>query len=158
MYSFASARDLFETARGAALENARWRDRQEDMRSRTEHVGGTSSDGGGGGWHDPNAASDSLMSFEEAHARMVEENERLMDYATAVLYGRHMDGGLASLLDCEHADVVCFHWVMACPWDETARNMHRSVRWCRYAADVAFDTMDGIECDRIIDGVGIATI
>lgn len=154
---YSSARELFEAAREAALENERWRLRGEAMRARADHVGGMPSGGAhGSGNPDPTTASDSLVAFEAAHERMVEANEALMDYATCVLYGRDMRGGLAALLDCEHADVVCFRWVMACTWEETARNVHRSVRWCRDASNVAFDTMEGISCERIIVGLGIA--
>lgn len=158
MYGFLEARDLFDAARAAAMENERTRRMLMEMELR--ETGGGSSDVkiSRGSISDPMRRVDARIDKEALWGTRIEENERLMDYATCVLYGENQDGkgGVCALLGSAYADVLWWHYLGCETWKRVGEIVYYSERRCKQIRDIAFDLVDSIGVDAAIAGTGIA--
>lgn len=153
---YRSAEDLFEAARDAGRERARALLQMERMdaarglraASFSERRGGMSSDG--------MAATVDFMDWTERMRGRIEDDDRLLGYATAVLYGWEGNGGVASLLSSLHADAVFWRYLADEPWRTCAACLGSSERVLQRACREAFDLCDALGFERAIDGVGVA--
>lgn len=156
---YASARDLFEAARDAALEVERTRRTisrmeqaegvraqgyQPPVRRSREDVNGT-------------ARTDARIDVEERMRRRIDEDYRLIDLAAEVCYGAWpASGGVAALLGSAYADVLYFRYCQADPWGAVADKVGLSEKWCREAARPALDQVDAYGVDAVRQGLGLA--
>lgn len=153
---YASARELFGDARTAAIECERTRRMLQAMEDTEGPTGG----GMGprvsrGAVSDPMRKVDARIDKEAVWRRRIEENERLMDYATGVCYGEQQDGrgGVDALLGAAYADVLWWRHLAAESWDEVARVVGYSPRRCAELQAVAFDFIDANGIRATIAGV-----
>ena len=109
-----------------------------------------------GGQHDQMAQSDAIADYERATERQRAQMQHLLDAGMAVLFGRDGMGGVAALMDMEHANVMMWRYVHAMQWNETARLMMRSPHWCCDAADAVMEMCDSYGMERMLEGVGMA--
>lgn len=153
---YASARDLFEAAREAAVECERTRRMLQEMEA------GEGVAGGGlgmrvsrGSTSDPMRRTDARIDHENVWRRRIAEDERLMDYATSVLYGAEQDGrgGVDALLGTAYADILWWRYLAAAPWAVVARMVDYSVRRCAELHAVALDFVDANGIRATIAGV-----
>lgn len=158
---YTRARDLFE----AALEATREITRQNAIISAMEAREGARGANLAGVGHapgigDPYAATDVRIDFEAAARATIAEDEALIDYACAVLYGRDQmgrDGGLWTLAPHACADVICLRYCMGMEWDDVAATVHYSVRWAQRRAATGFEVIDAYGFAATIEGRGRAT-
>ena len=160
-YQFADARSLFEAAREATIEITRNRNILREMEA-GEGVRGANITGIGHvpGVSDPYAATDVRIDFEAAARATIAEDEALIDYACAVLYGRDQmgrTGGLYTLAPHACADVICLRYCMGMEWDDVAAAVHYSVRWAQRRAATGFEVIDAYGFAATIEGRGRAT-
>ncbi len=155
---YRNARELFEAARDAV------RDRESAARQLalmdSRRRGGSSPlfCGGKGSPKDVNGTA-SNIAYIDAESRMkarMAEDERLVELASTVLYGRDGLGGLAFLLGSQAADAVFWRYLGSDTWAacEVACGMSRKT--IKPLIDSAFDVLDAVGMERAIDGVGIA--
>lgn len=118
-----NARELFSDARRAAFELESQRRMLEKLESR-EGVHGAGFEAiRSSGISDPMAATDARMDHEARIRMSMEDCERTIDYACAVLYGkdyRGRTGGLYVLAEHELADVLCLYYCQAMSWSEVS--------------------------------------
>lgn len=160
-YQFADARSLFEAAREATIEITRNRNILREMEA-GEGVRGANIAGIGHapGVSDPYLATDRRIDFEAMKQADIAEDEALIDYACAVLYGRDQmgrDGGLWTLAPHACADVICLRYCMGMEWDDVAAAVHYSVRWAQRRAATGFEVIDAYGFAATIEGRGRAT-
>lgn len=156
---YASARDLFDAARDAAMECERIRRMLLAMEESELSSGG----GGGvkvsaGSISDPMRRVDARLDKEAVWHARIEEDERLMGVATRICYGRDEDGkgGLSLLLGMLYADVVWWHYLGCETWARTGDIVGYSAQRCKALRDIALDFVDGLGLANVIDGMGIA--
>lgn len=159
METYSSARDLFDAARGAAIECERIRRMLIAMESAEQSVGtalGMKVDAGS--ISDPMRRVDARIDKESRWHQRIEEDERLMDLATSVCYGADQDGkgGLSLLLGMLYADIIWWHYLGTETWARTGDIVGYSPQRCKAIRDIAFDFIDGLGVANIIDGMGIA--
>ena len=149
------ARGLFETARAAAQECERTR---RMLRAMEDAEGAT---GGGmgarvsrGSVSDPMRRVDARIDKEALWQRRIEDNERVMDRATCVLYGAEQDGrgGIDAALGSVYADVLWWRYLAAESWDDVARMVGYSPRRCAELQAIAFDYVDSVGVAGAIRG------
>lgn len=160
-YQFADARSLFEAAREATIEITRNRNILREMEA-GEGVRGANIAGIGHapGVSDPYLATDRRIDFEAMKQADIAEDEALIDYACAVLYGRDQmgrTGGLYTLAPHACADVICLHWCMGAKWEEVTRRVKYSKSHAQRLAAQGFDVIDAYGIEATIEGVGNAT-
>lgn len=144
-WHFGSARDLFESAREASLDAEHIRRQLVAMEERALSPGG----GGDGpvvrGTPDPQRSSrraDALLDREESLRRRQEDDYRLIDLASWVLYGTDNETGLASLVPAWWCDALWWHYLDCASWRDTARAVGYSEQRCKQVRDLALDTVD----------------
>lgn len=154
---YASAEDLFEAARAAARELGRDRAALERLSSR--RVGGSSPIAGArgsGGDVNRTAASDAYMDYEGRVRDRMREDERLLELASAIAYGRGRAGGVAAILGGAYADALYWRYVAAETWERVAEMCHvgrtTAVRYCA----VALETVDAVGLEAAVAGTGSA--
>ncbi len=156
---YACARDLFDAARTAAMECERTRRMLAAMEDAEQ--GGGSALGvkvAHGSIADPMRRVDARMDRESAWRIRIEENERLMDYATCVLYGREQDGrgGVAALLGTVYADVMWWYYLGCERWERVGEIVGYSKTGCKRLRDVACDLIDAHGLAATVGGEGMA--
>lgn len=159
-YQFHSAREFFEAARLAVIDNRRALDQ---LRVLEDGGAGT---GGGYGVHvrttpEPDRIAMLIAAKAERKERLgirIERNERLMDAAGVVIYGRNWDGfaGIAALLGDTVADVMHWYYLDCRKWEEVSALVHLSASRCRQMRNSAIDLVDGYGLPHVLEGVGIA--
>ena len=158
--SYQSARDLFGAARDASLELERTLSQLETMRARRSRIGGGGITGMPHGQRsDVNGTSQSiaLMDREALLRSRIEEDERLLDTACQVAYGKgKAGGGVSALLGSAYADVLYFRYVLGEPWGTVARECMLSERTAREYANTAMDAVDAYGVDATMNGLGLA--
>lgn len=156
-YKFSSARDLFEAARDARIEEHRTMRTIGEMRAREGLRARACGAGGGRQQTDSMRATDQRIDYERACRRRVEEDRALVGFAERVLFGDGGEGGLASLMrGAPYADVLHCYYCEAMTWQETAQALGMSRRWCQGAASTALETIDHDGLWRALVGVGRA--
>ena len=157
---FESARDLFESAREADRDNARIRRMRETMEAREgPRRASLEPHGRNGGNADPMRATDSRMDKEAAFERRERENCRLIDLASALVYGEWYDGrgGIDALLGTLYADALYWDYLAGTNLAGAAHALGISTSYVRILCAVAFDALDAYGLQRAIEGTGIAT-
>lgn len=157
--TFGSARELFEAAREAVRDNERIKRSIEAMEAREGPRSPSLEAHVRSGRADPMAATDDRIVAEEKWRRREEENCRLIDLASAVIYGKWYDGrgGIDAILDSRHADAMYWRFLCGMKWAEVGRIMCYSFRHVRRFVYDSLDTIDAYGLQRVIDGTGIAT-
>lgn len=157
--SFADARELFEAAREAALDMERTRRMLEAMEASEQSAGGSGPKVSHGSISDPMRKVDARLDRERLwHARM-EEDARLVDYATCIVYGAAQDGheGVCALLSTLHADCLWWRYLGCATWAEVGQIVGYSRTRCKELVAEALDCIDAYGAERMLDGMGLAT-
>ena len=157
-YEFSDARELFEAVRGAAKDRDRLERQALAMRTREgvraasmqPRVAGTPDD------YDRTAPTIERMAFEQASAERMLHDESLLEYGSALLYGRDGRGGLSDLMGPAVADVMFWRFCAALSWQEVADTCGYSDRQCMRLADQGLDACDFYGVSRLADGKGDA--
>lgn len=151
-----SARDLFESAHDAAWECERCR--RQLLAMRESSGAGSDIHVSRGSISDPMARVDRIIDREARWESIIERDEALMDYATAVLYGRDQDGngGVDALLGSVYADVLWWHYLALETWERVGRIVHYSPERCKQLRDIAFDVIDANGLLETVNGIGMA--
>lgn len=156
-YTFQTARDLFEAARDARIEERRTMRTIGEMRAREGLRARACGHGGGTPQPDSMRATDQRIDYERVCRRKVEEDRALVGFAERVLFGDDGDGGLASLLRGKpYADVLHCYYCEAMTWRATSQTLGMSMRWCQDAASTALETIDHDGLWRALLGIGRA--
>lgn len=156
-YQYQSARDFFEAVRDASEDAERTSRTIRAMESREGVRAQSYGPRGRGGSHDPMAATDARMDYEERYRRRVEEDYRLIDEACDVIYGADQStGGVGAILGAPYADALWWRYCAAATWPEVAEGAGMSERWCRDAVGVAMDVVDSYGLERMARGLGLA--
>lgn len=155
---YRNARELFEAARDAVRDRESVARQLAVMDSR-RHGGSSPIFGGGkGSPRDVNGTAANIA-YIDAETRMkvrVEEDERLVGVANAVLYGRDGLGGLAHLLGPQAADAVFWRYLGSETWGACEAACGMSRKTISSLIDASFDVLDAVGVERAVDGVGIA--
>lgn len=157
--TFASARDLFDAARDAALECDRTRRMLMAMESAEQTAGSQlGAKVSHGSISDPMRRVDARIDRESALYQRIEEDEALMDAATRVLYGAEQDGngGVCAMLGTVYADVLWWHYLACETWLRTGAIVGYSQQHCKRFRDVAFELIDAHGIAAVIAGDGMA--
>lgn len=97
-------------------------------------------------------ATDVRMMVEERTRKTVEEDTRLVEACTALLYGTQNDGGLVALLGVQTCDVVFQRVVQLRKWFVVARACCMSLSWCKLQYSVACDACDAYGWQACVRG------
>ena len=144
-WRFAAARELFEAARDASHDMDRVGSQLQELRDRTNHVGGGAMEPHAVGTPNPHAAQERMnaaMDREAKLERRMAEDEETMDVARDVLYGTDRATGLSSLVPAWWCDVLWWRYLDHAKWPEVAKAVDYSEQRCRQVAELAFDTID----------------
>lgn len=137
------AQEYFEQIRDTVNEISRTEEMLAALKAR-EGVKGISFEPhyGGGCAGDAMDAINRRIELQERLAMRVEDATKVLDEATALLYGEDNHGGLAKLKGNRYADVLCMAYLQAMPWKEVADVMSCSPKWCHELACAAFRYID----------------
>lgn len=157
-YEFSDARELFDAVRGAAKDRDRLERQDLAMRTREgvraaslqPRVSGTSDD------YDRTRPTIERMAFEQASAERMRHDESLLEYGSALLYGRDGRGGLSDLMGTAVADAMFWRFCAALSWSEVADTCGYSDRQCMRLVDQGLDACDFYGLHRLADGRGSA--
>ena len=160
MTTYQNARELFEAARAAAQEVARYHERVSRM-EQTEGLRGASLSGARSPQRrDVNGMGrvDARIDLEAAERRHIEEDYALIDRAASVLFGmaQRGDGGVDALLGWREAKIMDLYYLEAMTWKQVSSMMGVSQDWCRTLRDSALDVCDAYGMGFTIDGSGVA--
>lgn len=154
------ARAFFESVREASRDAERCRSTLAIMEQRAlavsrpamgGRVSSTSTDAMG-------ARVAALVDREaKLHAR-IENDYRLLDEASRILYGDDLDNGLASLVPSWWADVLSLHYCDGMTMREVGAVLGYSERHCYNAMSAAFDVLDAHGLCSSAAGRGFAEI
>ena len=152
---YASARDLFDAARDAAMECERTRQMLLRMEHAAEGIGGASFEPRVRTTSEPDRMGSrvaAMIDREDAWRARIEEDERVMAFACRVLYGADEvgGGGVDTLLGSAYADVLWWRYLAAEQWDEVARLMAFSVR---HVIDLAGTALDFVDANGIANTI-----
>lgn len=162
--TYGSARDLFEAARSAARECERERRELARLENAEGASGNSMSERVTAPMSDPLTRTDARIDHETRVRLAIEEDERLMDYATSVLYGadqRGRFGGLYSFGDIGGSagqtgrvasDVMWWFYLAPSTWWITSHSVSASESWCRSTRDAAMRFIDSVGFDAVIAG------
>lgn len=160
-YEFTSARDLFESAREAAMDAERCMRQLERMESSALSLGGASFEPRVSATSETDRMGAMVAAYVDMQARLrarQDDDYAVIDYATSVIYGRDQDsrGGVAALLSHAHADALWWHYLGCETWEDVAETIHFSVGRCKQMRNEAFDLVDAVGMDAVLDGRGLA--
>lgn len=158
MYTWASARELFEVVREASQDAERIRRQLDAMEQRTLSLGGgmgqrVSATG------EPDRMGSrvaALVDMEQTLRERQEADYALLNLACAVLYGTDNEGGLSSLVPSWWCDVLWWRFLNASTWEQTAAAVGYSAHRCWEVACLAFDVCDGWGLHNVMAGRGAA--
>lgn len=97
-------------------------------------------------------ATDVRMMVEERTRKTVEEDTRLVEACTALLYGTQNDGGLVTLVGVQTCDVVFQRVVQLRKWFVVARTCCMSLSWCKLQYGVACESVDTYGWQACVQG------
>lgn len=156
MRGYVRAEDLFAAARDASRERMSALRQIEILESKR----GISSPGMGRGYSsfDANRVSGTLdlLEYRRIMDSRIESDERLLSYATEVLYGDDGRGGVASLLSSRHADAVFWRYLSAEPWKTCSACLAEPEPTLKRMCREVFELCDSLGLDRVIAGKGAA--
>ena len=155
---FTSARDLFESAREASRDAERIRRQLAAMEGRATSLGGGGFEPRVRSTPDPDRIGQAVVAMVDVESKLRERQEedyRLLDLASAVLYGTDSDAGLWSLVGWR-ADAIYHHYLGGLTWCEVGALLGYSEQHVWREAMAALDVCDGWGIQSIIDGHGAA--
>ena len=146
MTDYATAYELFEAARDAAIQNESIRRRIERMEL-AEQATAQGEPISKGSISDRMARVDARLDLEEELEQTSRENWELIDFASEVLYGELGKAGLAVALGIQYADAIWWRYLAVCKWDDVAKACGATDRTCQTRVQVGMDFIDanGIE-------------
>ena len=97
-------------------------------------------------------ATDVRMMVEQRTRKTVEEDTRLVEACTALLYGTQNDGGLVTLVGVQTCDVVFQRVVQLRKWFVVAHACCMSLSWCKLQYGVACDAADAYGWQACVQG------
>ena len=145
MYTFSSARELFEAARGASRDAGRIRTQLLELEARASKLGGGGFEPRVRSTSDPTrmaAGVAALVDREQELQARQDEDYRLIDAACAMLYGPDGRGGLAKIVPTWWADVLWWRYLDGATWEDTGRAVGYSPRQCYNIAGAALKAAD----------------
>ena len=156
MTRYASAREMFEAAREAALD-------AERIRRQLDAMEGADLSLGGGGFEprvrstpDPDRMGRAVAAHLEQAERLLarqEEDYRLIDAACDVLYGTDSEAGLWALVGWR-ADALYHHYLALRTWAEVGELLGYSEQHVWREAMAALDTADAWGWRAVVGGMG----
>jgi len=151
-----NARDWFSLIRDKAEKLAKLEDDAATKRAAVLPKGQQYEPSSHGGASDGSAAMLSYIQADSELDTMRAEVEQLLERASEVLYGRSGRGGLAMRKDTASADCVFGYYLLCMTWREVADELVRPESrdgklWCRMRARRAFDYMDRVGMESLID-------
>ena len=152
---FSRARDLFESARAAAIDVETVERQLARMESSALSLGGGSAGSPVSSTPDPQRSarrSEALMDREASLRRRLDEDWALIDLASAVLYGREADAGLAALVPSWWCDAIWWHYLGLASWADAADRVGYSEQRCKQVVMPAFDTIDSWGLVAVMEG------
>lgn len=155
---FASARDLFESAREASRDMERVKRQLDAMGSRALALGSGGFEPRVSSTHDPDRMGARVAAKVDREAvllRRYDEDRRLVDLALAVLYGTDSDAGLWALVGWR-ADALALHYLDGLTWAQVGERMCYSESHVKQQAFAALDVADGWGLHRAMAGLGDA--
>ena len=156
MYTFSSARDLFESAREASRDAERCRRQLLSMEAAAEGLSGPGFEARVSASGEPDRMGSrvaAMVDREEALSRRMEDDYALIELACSVLYGTDNDGGLWSLVGWR-ADAIFQHYLADRPWAEVAALMGYGEQHVWRESMAALDVCDGWGIARAMAGEG----
>lgn len=156
--TYATSRELFEAARDAAGESERTLVQLRRMEESEQRLGGgIVAAVSRGEAPDPRRRTDERLDLEAMMGRRLEEDDRLMDFATTLLYGeKRGEGGVAALLGTDYADLLWWRYLGRESWERASQAAGWSRRAARRKAEEAFDLMDALGAEHVREGRGMA--
>ncbi|MRX82244.1 hypothetical protein [Eggerthella guodeyinii] len=97
-----------------------------------------------------------LIDYQERMKQRIADDERLMEFATAVIYGEDGTGGVSALMGSAHADALFWRFLAAGTWRTCTEQCDASESTVRRMVREAFDLVDALGFDRTAKGEGIA--
>jgi len=155
---YATAREMFEAAREAALDAERVRRQLESMESASVSVGGQGFEGRVRSTPDPDRIGRAVAAAVDHESVLIQRQDAdyaLIDAACKVLYGADNRSGLYALVGWP-ADAIYHHYLALQTWDETARMMGYSVSHVKHSVSIALDMADANGQMWTELGVGLA--
>lgn len=143
--AYHSARDFFAATQNAAQEIQAARLTLERLHVRELPHAQSYSPRITGGKVELLNATDVRMMVEERTRKTVEEDTRLVEACTALLYGvqdEQQQGGLVTLVGVQTCDVVFQRVVQLRKWFVVARTCCMSLSWCKLQYSVACESVD----------------
>jgi len=156
---YATAREMFEAAREAALDAERVRRQLESMERASVSVGGQGFEGRVRSTPDPDRIGRAVAAAVDVGLRLrrrQEEDYRLIDAACAVLYGTDSDAGLWALVGWR-ADAIYHHYLGLRTWAEVGELLGYSPEHTCREAMAALETADAWGWQAVVNGMGRAT-
>ena len=159
--TYPSARDLFEAASEAARDVRRVNALLDRMEEESASVPSPSFEPRGrrGSTSDRVGRTVTrVLDRTEALERRLDEDYRLIDAATTVLYGADgMSDGLAALCPAWWCDALYFHYIQLRTWAEVGALVSYSPVHCRRVVAAALDVADAHGLHATLAGQGVAT-
>lgn len=159
MERYESSRELFESAREAARDARRCKAQLDELERHTLSIGSPSFDAhvhGGDRDHMARRVA-AYIDRESELDRRIEDDYRLIDAATACLYGRDgMSDGLSTLAPSWWADAIWWHYLGLEQWSVVAKLMGCSSPQLRRNVRAAFEIMDANGMVGTVSGFGLA--
>lgn len=155
---YATAREMFEAAREAALDAERVRRQLESMESASVSVGGQGFEGRVRSTPDPDRIGRAVAAAVDHESVLIQRQDAdyaLIDAACKVLYGADNRSGLYALVGWP-ADAIYHHYLALRTWEETAQMMGYSVSHVKHSVSVALDMADANGQMWTELGVGLA--
>ena len=156
LYTFQSARELFESAREASRDAERIRNQLMAMESAADGLGGSGMTQRVSSTGEPDRMAGrvaSLVDREEMLRRRQDEDYALIDLANRVLYGEDGRSGLWVLAGWR-ADALALHYLNGETWGVVGRLLGYSEQYVWQQAQVALDLCDGWGLVSVMAGTG----
>lgn len=142
---FACARDLFESAKEASKDAERCRRQILTLESRASSLGGGGTGQRVSSTPDPKRMELRIATYVDQERKLdarMEDDYRLIDLATRVLYGCEGVKGVDSVSPT-WADVLWWRYLDNASWRDVARAVDYSPTQCQTFAKNAFEWIDG---------------
>ena len=159
IWTFTSARELFEAAREASRDAERIRRQLAAMEQRALSLGGSGFEPRVSATRERDrigSAVAAAVDREQELRRRQQEDYELLDAACAVLYGRANEGGLDRLVPPWWADVLWWRYLDGATWERVGDAVGYSPRRCYDVAQAALEVADANGLARTSAGVGSA--
>ena len=157
-YTFACARELFESAAEASRDAERVRRQLDAMSERAASVGGSSLGVHVRSTGEPDCMASRVAALVDMEAALLDRQKSdyaLMSFALHVLYGDGESSGLHALVGWR-ADALAWHYLEGKTWGEVGELMGYTDRYVWEQAQVALDVCDGYGLVDVMRGRGTA--